>query len=140
MHPTKWACNFGTFFKEIYRNGTSHHSSPFMPILPRHVTLNGSYMISCAFVGPDLHRASGHTETQSIPQRVRVSADSQRMRECICHSAFTKIAPFSSTLYLFLSRALSPWLPHHLLATRHFSAINTRIAERKKLNAINQLI
>lgn len=98
-------------------------------------------MISCMFVGPDLHRESGHRETQSFPQRVRVSADSRRMRERICHSAFTRSAPFPSALIPFsLSRALGPWLPQHLLATRHFSAINTRIAERTKINSINQLM
>lgn len=91
-------------------------------------------------MGSDLHRACGHTATQSFPQWVRVSADSQRMRECICHSAFTRSAPFPSALIpFFLSRALGPWLPYHLLATRHFSAINTRIAQRKKWNLINQL-
>jgi len=88
------------------------HFPQFIPILPRHVTLNRSYVISCVFVGSDLHRASGHRATQSFPQWVRVSTESRRMRECICHSAFTRSAPFPSALIPFsLSLSLVRWVP-----------------------------
>lgn len=96
--------------QKVSRSSSLMHFPPFIPILPRHVTLNRSYVISRVFVGSDLHRASGHTVTQSFPQWVRVSTDSRRMRECICHSAFRRSAPFPSALIPF-SLSLVHWVP-----------------------------